>query len=71
MLSSQNGRCAICQSEDPKHKGSFFCVDHDHETGAVRALLCSPCNTRIGLLEHDSLPKLLDYMERFYGLDSN
>jgi hypothetical protein len=51
MLFSQNGACAICKSESPnKRSAKHFMVDHDHETGSVRGLLCHPCNTAIGLL---------------------
>lgn len=38
----QDGRCAICLR---KRK---LCVDHDHETGKVRALLCERCNAMLG-----------------------
>jgi hypothetical protein len=50
MLSAQNGGCAICGSTSPKSRFGKFHVDHCHSTGAVRGLLCSPCNTAIGLL---------------------
>lgn len=43
MYSEQDGRCAIC---DAQHDS--LCVDHDHDTGAVRKLLCRKCNTVIG-----------------------
>jgi len=55
MLEQQNGKCAICKSEEPK--GKRFSVDHNHKTGEVRGLLCNPCNMAIGLLK-DS-PKAL------------
>jgi len=51
MLSEQGGRCAICSTDEPGTRG--WCVDHDHDSGAVRALLCQPCNIGIGLLAHD------------------
>jgi len=51
LLASQNGGCAICGSKEPKTKrNGRFCLDHDHSTGEVRGLLCSPCNRGIGLL---------------------
>src|SRR6185312_848366 len=43
MLRSQQGLCAICKVEMTKP-----CVDHNHTTGKVRALLCSGCNTSLG-----------------------
>ena len=42
LLSLQSGRCAICGSPDPQH------VDHDHESGRVRGLLCFNCNGGLG-----------------------
>jgi hypothetical protein len=38
MWEKQNGKCAICGEKTALH------VDHDHETGAVRDLLCCHCN---------------------------
>ena len=42
MSQDQNGRCAICL------KQKTLCVDHDHDTGKVRALLCRWCNIMLG-----------------------
>lgn len=47
MFRKQRGRCGICgvpQVELTKQ----FAIDHDHETGIVRGLLCSHCNIMIG-----------------------
>jgi hypothetical protein len=41
MLGHQGGRCALCPSE-PKTRRLH--VDHDHDTGEVRGLLCHRCN---------------------------
>lgn len=52
MLSAQNGLCAIC--DQPSTNGKRLHVDHNHETGKVRGLLCTSCNFRLGLYEqHD------------------
>lgn len=51
MLVEQNYLCAICGTDNPGHNGNRFVVDHDHETGDVRGLLCSPCNTALGLFK--------------------
>lgn len=50
MLAKQNGRCAICGL--PPENGTRLHVDHCHDTGAIRGLLCGKCNTGIGQLLH-------------------
>ena len=63
MLHEQGGVCAICHKPE-KHKDGLsgkakdLAVDHDHSTGAVRALLCSACNSALVLFRDD--PALLD-----------
>jgi len=49
MLVGQAGRCLICLRV-PSHD---LHVDHDHETGAVRGLLCRDCNSMLGLARDD------------------
>lgn len=53
MHAAQGGRCAICGTSDPRARSAVtrLAVDHDHETGAVRGLLCFPCNARLAVLE--------------------
>ncbi len=51
LLASQAGVCAICREPETatnRGKPILLAVDHDHVTGAVRALLCGRCNTGIG-----------------------
>ena len=55
MLENQGGVCAICFGA--QIKGKSMCVDHDHETGSVRSLLCDSCNNGLGRFK-DS-PRLL------------
>lgn len=66
MVAAQDGRCAICGTEDTRPFGRLG-VDHDHRTGKVRALLCHGCNAGIGRLNDDPdlLRKAADYLERF------
>jgi hypothetical protein len=54
MVVAQDGKCAICKSDngDTNHKKKLF-VDHDHQTGKVRALLCHRCNSGIGYMRDD------------------
>lgn len=49
LLEAQDGACAMCDTSDPLGQGNFH-VDHCHETGAIRGLLCHACNTGLGLL---------------------
>jgi hypothetical protein len=46
MVSTQNGRCRICQ--ELLQPGRRTHVDHDHASGKVRGILCSGCNTGLG-----------------------
>lgn len=74
MVISQNGGCAICggvnkQSDNVDNqriRRRMFFVDHCHKTGKVRGLLCSKCNSGLGMLGDDapSLRKALDYLQR-------
>lgn len=51
LLAAQGGVCAIC-GERPEREASMH-VDHCHDTGRIRGLLCSRCNHAIGLLRED------------------
>ena len=51
MLSAQNGGCAICN--EVNKNGRRLHVDHDHETGEIRGLLCHGCNAALGLLKEN------------------
>ena len=50
LLTKQNGLCAICKQKD-QHFG--LAVDHCHDTGEIRGLLCSQCNRGLGLFRDD------------------
>ena len=56
MFNIQQGKCYLCHKHQSELK-MRLAVDHDHETGKVRKLLCNHCNLGIGQLKHD--PKLL------------
>lgn len=49
LLAKQGGACCICH-ETSKPGKPRLAIDHDHKTGKVRGLLCSRCNTALGLL---------------------
>jgi hypothetical protein len=65
LLELQGGVCAICNQTCKS--GRDLAVDHDHQTGQVRALLCMNCNRAIGWLQDK--PELLmsatEYLLRF------
>ena len=46
MLEQQKNVCYICKQ--PEQGQRFLAVDHDHETGQVRKLLCNQCNCGLG-----------------------
>ena len=57
----QGGRCAICQRATGKPRR--LAVDHNHQTGQVRGLLCSPCNFELlGRYDQAALQRALDYL---------
>lgn len=55
-LERTSGLCEICKSDGTLHKKGL-CVDHDHDTGIVRGILCAHCNSAIGHF-HDDINKL-------------
>jgi hypothetical protein len=61
MVDAVDEKCEICGFAD-----EALCVDHDHETGRIRGVLCRRCNRSIGQLgdtpEH--LQRALDYLLR-------
>ena len=68
LLKSQDYKCAICKTADMKTKRTeWFAVDHDHETGEVRGLLCNHCNRGIGLLGDsiDNLVNATNYLKKW------
>jgi len=66
MLAAQNGVCAICGGDPGGRWKRRFHVDHDHETGAVRGLLCHGCNAGLGLFEEcaERLVKAAEYLKQ-------
>lgn len=61
----QDGRCWICQHKEP------LVIDHNHSNGKVRGLLCSECNSGLGLF-YDSesfLKRAIEYVTRTPDMD--
>lgn len=68
LLRQQGGRCAICKSADPVHTTNFA-VDHCHDTGVVRGLLCMNCNQGLGKFKDSKeiLSRAIEYLGEFDG----
>lgn len=69
ILKEQDNKCAICESENVNSSrissGKLF-IDHCHDTGKVRGLLCFKCNYGIGQLNDDVdlLQKAIVYLNK-------
>lgn len=59
IIDGQGGRCPVCRTRPPEH------VDHDHETGRVRGILCFACNGALGQFEENVqwLARALAYLK--------
>lgn len=59
ILKAQGGVCPICREREPAH------VDHDHDTGEIRGILCVSCNAGLGSFRdnQDWLRAALDYLQ--------
>jgi hypothetical protein len=68
-LETQGGVCAICRRVSRKPLD----VDHCHRTGAVRGLLCGPCNNGIGKLsdDPDRLRSAISYLESYLVVEAH
>jgi len=71
MQDKQGLRCAICDRHE-NEEGRALCIDHNHATGKVRALLCTRCNSAIGFLEEseERAGKLIEYLRKHSQVQS-
>jgi len=71
MFAEQRGLCFVCKQPERRiaKSGQLMAldVDHNHQTGEVRKLLCHACNVSIGFLDEssDRMRALADYIESF------
>lgn len=66
MIAAQGGVCALCVEPLSDGLARKVHVDHCHETGRIRGVLCAGCNTAIGKLGDNEagLQRALDYVRR-------
>lgn len=66
LVRSQGNACAVCGKRRPGESSArgWFHVDHDHQTGKVRGLLCCHCNWGLGNFgdSEDTLQKAIEYL---------
>lgn len=65
MFDEQGNKCAICSTSFDEVRA---CVDHSHETGKVRGLLCDKCNKGLGHFNDD--PELLSKAIKYCAVTS-
>ena len=72
MFKDQRGLCAICGIHQDFVERAFS-ADHNHKTGAIRALLCGRCNMGLGFFKDnpDRLRKAAEYLESYSILSEN
>ena len=65
IFNKQEGRCSICDKTSNRYLTNNLDIDHDHNTGKVRGLLCNNCNRGIGHLQEDVniLRKAIEYLK--------
>lgn len=64
LIKSQNNTCAICGFQSI---GKALSIDHDHDTGSVRGLLCSSCNLALGYFYDDIylIVNAIEYLSKY------
>lgn len=75
MAKTQNNICGICEKPETRkiarlNESPILSVDHCHKTGQIRMLLCSRCNTILGLIEDDLdlLYLMISYLKQYQGV---
>ena len=64
LMDEQKGICGICD-KSLDHTGKVFHIDHEHNSGKIRGLLCPICNLSLGKLGDtvESITKVLKYLK--------
>ena len=68
MFAKQHGLCAICNRSERRvlnERITKLEVDHNHQTGNVRKLLCHACNVSVGFMDEspDRMRRMIQYIE--------
>ncbi len=63
LMIKQNGVCAICKNPESDRR---LAVDHCHQSGKIRGLLCKSCNRALGLFQDstDRIYKAINYLQK-------
>lgn len=69
LFEKQHGKCAICGGDGSGSKNDKLYIDHDHNTGRVRGLLCGRCNFALGHFDDDveRMKQAILYLESSKG----
>jgi hypothetical protein len=69
LREGQNYCCAICGAHESENAQGLV-IDHCHEAGNVRKLLCTPCNVGLGMFKDNPelLIKAADYLKEYNGI---
>lgn len=64
LWAAQKQRCKLCSEDKPR--GGKWVVDHCHDTGVVRGIICNQCNIGLGHFSDDpaKLQAAIDYLQR-------
>lgn len=70
LVQGANGKCELCGVKLTDDGPSREVIDHDHNTGSVRGLLCNNCNMGLGYVADspDLLEQLAQYLENPPGI---
>jgi len=68
MLGISDGRCYICGDVLARLTKEFPCIDHCHQTGVIRGILCSRCNRMLGLARDN--PEILQNAVKYLNSES-
>lgn len=65
LLKKQDHKCAICKGYESSYRNEVLSVDHNHDTGKIRGLLCNTCNRGLGLFKdnEENLINAINYLK--------